>query len=223
MEVYKQVYRLIAMYDQLCPGELVKQAEAGAHMALKVKRNCHYMDINPQSKEVSLDLARELLIAISQSLPENLTSSKVGKELSNGHDISAVANGHGDGAEELRSELISISYIPSPDKFVLPPMGMEKALHGISPFFTVKGSPCYIAYILQIISHRRLTTAGRVPSTLPEAFSTYLKHIEEIVIASLEEGAAISHPTEFLTEMRKFAFAVILQIMVDKRSTDHFI
>lgn len=84
------------------------------------------MDINPQSKEVSLDLARELLIAISQSLPENLTNSKVGKELSNGHDISAVANGPGDGAEELRSELISISYIPSPDKYVLPPMGMEK-------------------------------------------------------------------------------------------------
>lgn len=90
------------------------------------KRNCHYMDINPQSKEVSLDLARELLIAISQSLPENLTNSQAGKELSNGNSISAVANGHGDAAEEFRSELISISYLPSPDKFVLPPMGIEK-------------------------------------------------------------------------------------------------
>lgn len=70
---------------------------------------------------------------------------------------------------------------------------------------------------------RRLTTSGWLPPTLPEAFSTYLKHIEEIGIAYLEEGAAISHPIEFLTEMRKIAFAVSLQIMVDKRSTDHFI
>ena len=90
------------------------------------------MDINPQSKEVSLDLARELLIAISQSLPENLVNSKAGKELSNGHDFSAVANGHGDEAEELRSELISISYAPSPDKFVPPAMGDQEWPLGIN-------------------------------------------------------------------------------------------
>uniref|UniRef100_A0A803N753 Uncharacterized protein n=1 Tax=Chenopodium quinoa TaxID=63459 RepID=A0A803N753_CHEQI len=85
---------------------------------------------NPSlGKEVSLDLARELLIAISESLPEKLKSkslpdilsSESGKEPTNDHGAASVTGA--DKEEELRSELISISYVPSPDKIALPANG----------------------------------------------------------------------------------------------------
>ena len=67
---------------------------------------------------------------------------------------------------------------------------------------------------------RRLTTAALSGQ---EALSIYLKHIEQIVITSLEEWSSMSKPIEFLTEMRKIAFKVIMYVMVGERSTDHLI
>ncbi|KNA20650.1 hypothetical protein SOVF_050470 [Spinacia oleracea] len=67
---------------------------------------------------------------------------------------------------------------------------------------------------------RRLTTAALSGQ---EALSIYLKHIEEITINSLKEWAGMSRPIEFLTEMRKIAFKVIMFVMVGDTSTDHFI
>ncbi|KMT11692.1 hypothetical protein BVRB_5g106290 [Beta vulgaris subsp. vulgaris] len=71
-------------------------------------------------KKVSLDLARELLIAISESLPENIISSETGEEHTNGHHSASVTSA--DKIDKLRSELISISYVP-PDKIALPANG----------------------------------------------------------------------------------------------------
>ena len=85
------------------------------------------MDINPPAgKEVPLDVVRELLIAISQSPPDNhqLNSSSDKVQL-NGDNGEAKVNSDSS-AEELRSELISISYVPSPDKIALPSMGIEE-------------------------------------------------------------------------------------------------
>lgn len=67
---------------------------------------------------------------------------------------------------------------------------------------------------------RRLTTAALSGQ---EALSIYLRHIEEIVITSLEEWSSMARPIEFLTEMRKIAFKVIMYVMVGERSTDHSI
>jgi len=67
---------------------------------------------------------------------------------------------------------------------------------------------------------RRLTTAALSGQ---EALSMYVRHIEDIVIRSLEEWANISRPIEFLTEMRKIAFKVIMYVMVGDRSSDHLI
>lgn len=82
-------------------------------------------------KEVSLDLARELLIAISEcgpdnllnseSLPDKLLSSQSGKETRNEHGGASVTGAGKD--EELRSELISLSYVQSPDEVALPANG----------------------------------------------------------------------------------------------------
>ncbi|KAK9698916.1 hypothetical protein RND81_08G140500 [Saponaria officinalis] len=81
------------------------------------------MDINPDiSKEVSLEQVRELLIEISECLPNHIFNSKSVNGLQNGNarDVS------GDTTEELRSELISISYVPLPDKITPPALGLEK-------------------------------------------------------------------------------------------------
>lgn len=67
---------------------------------------------------------------------------------------------------------------------------------------------------------RRLTTAALSGQ---EALSIYLKHIEEIVKTSLEEWSIMSKPIQFLTEMRKIAFKVIMYVMVGETSTDHVI
>ncbi|XP_057520343.1 ent-kaurenoic acid oxidase 2-like [Amaranthus tricolor] len=67
---------------------------------------------------------------------------------------------------------------------------------------------------------RRLTTAALSGQ---EALSIYISHIEQIVTTSLEEWASMSRPIEFLTEMRKIAFKVIMYVMVGETSTDQSI
>ncbi|GAB2273555.1 hypothetical protein Dimus_008344 [Dionaea muscipula] len=78
-----------------------------------------YMDINKtRDKQVPSELTRELLIAISQSVPENILNSKRGYEDLNGVHGTAVVKE--DRAEELRSKLILISNLPQPENIVLP-------------------------------------------------------------------------------------------------------
>ncbi|KAL6349183.1 hypothetical protein AAG906_033839 [Vitis piasezkii] len=76
------------------------------------------MDNKAPGQEGSLELARELLIAISYCTPEKVLSLNCTPADFN------VANGvvltDGDGAEKFRSKLISISYAQSPDSKVLP-------------------------------------------------------------------------------------------------------
>lgn len=77
-------------------------------------------DLSP-SGELSLDRARELLIGISESQPENLIDSQSGEEPTNVHDNASVTSP--DKAEEFRSKLISISCVPSPETIPLPANG----------------------------------------------------------------------------------------------------
>ncbi|XP_074309439.1 ent-kaurenoic acid oxidase 2-like [Silene latifolia] len=67
---------------------------------------------------------------------------------------------------------------------------------------------------------RRLTTAT---FSGQEALSNYLKHIEQVVKSSLEEWSNTSRPIEFLTEMRRIAFKVIMYVIVGEKSFDHSI
>lgn len=77
------------------------------------------MDIESPSKEVSKDLARESLIAISNLLPDNVPENDVMlPESFSNENVVAVTNG--DITEKYRSELISISYAQSPDAKALP-------------------------------------------------------------------------------------------------------
>ncbi|PKI46901.1 uncharacterized protein LOC116206364 [Punica granatum] len=77
-------------------------------------RTAHFMDIESPNKEVSKDLARESLIAISNLLPDNVLGEDVSllESLSNGNGVAAV---NSDITEKYRTELISISYGQSPD------------------------------------------------------------------------------------------------------------
>ncbi|OIW21577.1 hypothetical protein TanjilG_06354 [Lupinus angustifolius] len=70
------------------------------------------MDNKSPSKQESKDVARESLIAISNSSPEKVLDSNSALE-SKKSDGVAVTNSDGD--EKFRSELISISYEESPD------------------------------------------------------------------------------------------------------------
>ncbi|KAL9665483.1 hypothetical protein QQ045_020903 [Rhodiola kirilowii] len=75
------------------------------------------MDFQPVA---SPDLVRELLIAISDSLPDNITAvGSLPEELNQPGSV-ILANGHMDGADKYRSQLISISYAQSPDVEALP-------------------------------------------------------------------------------------------------------
>ncbi|XVE65257.1 hypothetical protein DITRI_Ditri07aG0166600 [Diplodiscus trichospermus] len=78
------------------------------------------MDSKVPSDKVTQELARELLIAISYSVPDtDLNSDHASKNIANG---AVVANA--DEAEKYRSELISISNAESPDAQV-PPVMLE--------------------------------------------------------------------------------------------------
>lgn len=73
------------------------------------------MDIRASCEESSLELARELLITISYSVPDKILDSSAFENFSNKDE--AVTD-NTDGADDLsllRSKLISISNIQSPD------------------------------------------------------------------------------------------------------------
>nr|DAD18177.1 TPA_asm: hypothetical protein HUJ06_019640 [Nelumbo nucifera] len=76
------------------------------------------MDTQVPGKEVSQELARESLIAISQSIPDKVLVSELYSENLNNKNVVEVEES--DGAEKYRSELISISYMQSPDIKTLP-------------------------------------------------------------------------------------------------------
>ncbi|PSS24567.1 Cordon-bleu protein-like [Actinidia chinensis var. chinensis] len=76
------------------------------------------MDMKEPGKEASEDLTRESLIAISYRLPEKDPALDVSPE--NLSPVSPIDGINGDGAENYRSMLISISYSESPDIKNLP-------------------------------------------------------------------------------------------------------
>ncbi|PIN01844.1 hypothetical protein CDL12_25644 [Handroanthus impetiginosus] len=80
------------------------------------------MDKIEPSKELIEDLTREQLIAISYRVPDANQNTDQTPEISpkyiNGEVVEPLIS---DGKEKYRSELISISYLPSPDAVVLPP------------------------------------------------------------------------------------------------------
>lgn len=69
------------------------------------------MDTKTLVSEAPSELARELLIAISQSSPEKLLNSKAAFKDVN---LDGAAEISKERAEELRSKLISISNVPQP-------------------------------------------------------------------------------------------------------------
>ncbi|KAI7989127.1 hypothetical protein LOK49_LG13G01780 [Camellia lanceoleosa] len=75
-------------------------------------KHLHCMDIKTLSEEASLELARELLIAISLCVPEKVLNLVASENLNNGNGA-VVTNSDED--EELRSKLISIAYVQPPD------------------------------------------------------------------------------------------------------------
>lgn len=70
------------------------------------------MDNKSPSKKASKEVAREVLIAISNSLPDKAVESNCGSEIKK---ADAVALVNGDVDDKFRSELISISYEDSHD------------------------------------------------------------------------------------------------------------
>lgn len=78
-----------------------------------------FMDTTAPRIKVSLDLARESLIAISQSNPaRNLSASNLLH--GNAKNCNGVVVNESDIAEDYRSKLISISYTRSPDSEKIP-------------------------------------------------------------------------------------------------------
>ena len=70
------------------------------------------MDSKSLSKEESKEVARESLIAISNTLPEKIPDSNSVYERKKSDGVALPT---GDGDDKFRSELISISYVESPD------------------------------------------------------------------------------------------------------------
>lgn len=70
------------------------------------------MDSKSPSNKASEELSRELLIAISDSLPDKILDSDFVPE---SKDTDGFARPKGDWHDKFRSELISISYVESPD------------------------------------------------------------------------------------------------------------
>lgn len=72
------------------------------------------MDTIPQTTDVSQDVARDSLIAISELSPDSsLSASKLLPD--NPNNVNEVGSKESDNAEDYRTELISISYTQSPD------------------------------------------------------------------------------------------------------------
>ncbi|CDP09341.1 unnamed protein product [Coffea canephora] len=76
------------------------------------------MDKIESGKEVSEELTRESLIAISYTAPEKEAAARNSNENLTGENV--VAATKVDGNDTYRSKLISISYTESPDAKTLP-------------------------------------------------------------------------------------------------------
>ncbi|KAL2348254.1 hypothetical protein Fmac_002254 [Flemingia macrophylla] len=70
------------------------------------------MDSKSPSKKASEDLARELLIAISDCVPDKILDSDPVPET---NEADGFARANSDWDDKFRSELISISYVEFPD------------------------------------------------------------------------------------------------------------
>ncbi|XP_052210988.1 uncharacterized protein LOC127813905 isoform X2 [Diospyros lotus] len=85
---------------------------AGRHPDSRKAKHKRCMAIKTLGEEASLELVRELLIALSYSVPDKVRNSVAAENLSSGYrDV--VMNSDGD--DQLRLDLISISDTPSPD------------------------------------------------------------------------------------------------------------
>lgn len=62
--------------------------------------------------------------------------------------------------------------------------------------------------------HKRLRRLTTSPITGHEALSMYVGLIEDASVKVLEELSSMSTPSEFLTELRKFAFKIITTIFM---------
>uniref|UniRef100_A0A5B6YW95 Uncharacterized protein n=1 Tax=Davidia involucrata TaxID=16924 RepID=A0A5B6YW95_DAVIN len=69
-----------------------------------------------------------------------------------------------------------------------------------------------------IEEHKRLLRLTAAPVRGHETLSGYLDSIKDIVIASLEELSLKEEPIEFLTEMRKVAFKLIMSVLLSGES-----
>lgn len=84
----------------------------------------YFMDTIPPATEVSQDTARESLIAISESSPDDSVSvSELLPDDSN--NVNEVGSEESDRAEDCRAKLISISYTQSPDGKKTTPVSPE--------------------------------------------------------------------------------------------------
>ncbi|CAH1416176.1 unnamed protein product [Lactuca virosa] len=87
-------------------------------------RICCYMAKREFGSDVSEDLTRESLIALSYTLPDtNLSSTDVTKSSKSVKNVEEAVNS--DEREKFRADLISISYAESPDTKDLP-VSIEK-------------------------------------------------------------------------------------------------
>ncbi|THG10970.1 hypothetical protein TEA_028063 [Camellia sinensis var. sinensis] len=86
--------------------------------AFITNKGYHLMDKKEPGKEVSEDVTRESLIALSYRLPEK--DLALGFSPENLNSESLVEGIDGDGAERYRSKLISISYSESPEVKTVP-------------------------------------------------------------------------------------------------------
>lgn len=71
------------------------------------------MDTISPTTVVPHELARELLMAISEAIPDNVPASKLLPE--NSASVNVIDLNESEGAEKFRSKLISISYTESPE------------------------------------------------------------------------------------------------------------
>ncbi|KAL2494580.1 Ent-kaurenoic acid oxidase 1 [Forsythia ovata] len=65
--------------------------------------------------------------------------------------------------------------------------------------------------------HKRLRKLTALAVNTPEALSMYTKYIEENVITALEKWASMGE-IEFLTELRKLTFRIIMYIFLSSES-----
>ncbi|KAG6597232.1 DAR GTPase 2, mitochondrial, partial [Cucurbita argyrosperma subsp. sororia] len=84
------------------------------------------MDITVPGKNVSEEVTRESLIAISYSEPESALSSKRPSGKLNSKNLNLVEGKEFDADEKYRSELISISFLESPPEIGSVPVGKLK-------------------------------------------------------------------------------------------------